>query len=48
MVCMCVCVCVCVCVQVAEELGACIFIHPWDMPDDERMKKYWLQWLVGT
>eukprot|EP00731_Ephydatia_muelleri_P008016 Em0004g354a len=31
----------------AEELGACIFVHPWDMPEDERMKKYWLQWLVG-
>ena len=31
----------------AEELGAAIFIHPWDMQLDGRMKKYWLPWLVG-
>eukprot|EP00163_Fabomonas_tropica_P022662 TRINITY_DN3952_c0_g1_i2.p1 TRINITY_DN3952_c0_g1~~TRINITY_DN3952_c0_g1_i2.p1 ORF type:complete len:365 (+),score=62.50 TRINITY_DN3952_c0_g1_i2:436-1530(+) len=30
----------------AEELGAAIFVHPWDM-DKERMPKYWLPWLVG-
>ena len=30
----------------AEELGAAVFVHPWDM-DKERMPKYWLPWLVG-
>ncbi len=33
--------------QAAEELGAVIFVHPWDMALDGRMKKYWLPWLVG-
>ncbi len=32
---------------VAEELGACILVHPWDMLAKERMSKYWLSWLVG-
>jgi aminocarboxymuconate-semialdehyde decarboxylase len=31
----------------AEELGAAIFVHPWDMLGKERMPKYWLPWLVG-
>lgn len=31
----------------AAELGACVFIHPWDMMGKERMGKYWLPWLVG-
>ena len=31
----------------AEELGAAIFVHPWDMMGKERMPKYWLPWLVG-
>jgi aminocarboxymuconate-semialdehyde decarboxylase len=31
----------------AEELGACVFVHPWDMLGQERMQKYWLPWLVG-
>lgn len=31
----------------AEELGACIFVHPWDMVGKEKMPKYWLPWLVG-
>jgi aminocarboxymuconate-semialdehyde decarboxylase len=31
----------------AERLGACIFIHPWDMMGKEKMPKYWLPWLVG-
>ena len=30
-----------------EELGAAIFVHPWDMLGKERMPKYWLPWLVG-
>jgi aminocarboxymuconate-semialdehyde decarboxylase len=33
--------------QAAEELGAAIFVHPWDMMGAERMSKYWLPWLVG-
>jgi aminocarboxymuconate-semialdehyde decarboxylase len=33
--------------QAAEELGAAIFVHPWDMMGKERMSKYWLPWLVG-
>src|SRR5205809_2269585 len=31
----------------AEELGAAIFVHPWDMLGKERMSKYWLPWLAG-
>ncbi len=31
----------------AEELGAAIMVHPWDMLAKDRMKKYWLPWLVG-
>jgi aminocarboxymuconate-semialdehyde decarboxylase len=33
--------------QQAERLGAAVFVHPWDMLAPERMKKYWLPWLVG-
>jgi len=33
--------------QVAEELGAAVFVHPWDMLAKERMQKYWMPWLVG-
>ncbi|RMD90022.1 MAG: amidohydrolase, partial [Calditrichaeota bacterium] len=33
--------------KAAEELGAAIFVHPWDMMGKERMPKYWLPWLVG-
>ncbi len=33
--------------QRAEELGASIFVHPWDMMGKSRMEKYWLPWLVG-
>ncbi|MBI3410858.1 MAG: amidohydrolase [Planctomycetes bacterium] len=33
--------------QRAEKLGACIFVHPWDMLAKERMEQYWLRWLVG-
>ena len=32
---------------VAEELGAAVFVHPWDMDQSPRMKKYWMPWLVG-
>ncbi len=31
----------------AEQLGAAIFIHPWDMLGTDRMPNYWLPWLVG-
>lgn len=33
--------------QAAEELGASIFVHPWDMMGKDDMPKYWLPWLVG-
>ncbi|MDP9003575.1 MAG: amidohydrolase [Verrucomicrobiota bacterium] len=31
----------------AAQLGAAVFVHPWDMLGKDRMSKYWLQWLVG-
>jgi len=31
----------------AAELGAAVFVHPWDMMGQEQMAKYWLPWLVG-
>lgn len=31
----------------AEELGAAIFVHPWNMMGKEVMPDYWLPWLVG-
>jgi aminocarboxymuconate-semialdehyde decarboxylase len=33
--------------EAAQELGAAIFVHPWDMMAKEKMQKYWLPWLVG-
>lgn len=33
--------------KAAEEMGAAIFVHPWDMMGQDRMQKYWLPWLVG-
>lgn len=33
--------------QAAEELGAAIFVHPWEMMGSDKMSKYWLPWLVG-
>lgn len=33
--------------EAAQELGAAIFVHPWDMMGKEKMSKYWLPWLVG-
>ena len=33
--------------EAAQELGAAIFVHPWDMMAKEKMNKYWLPWLVG-
>ena len=31
----------------AAQLGAAVFVHPWDMLGGERMEHYWLPWLVG-
>ena len=31
----------------AQELGAAVFIHPWEVLGRERMGKFWLAWLVG-
>ncbi len=33
--------------EAAQELGAAIFVHPWEMMAKDRMNKYWLSWLVG-
>lgn len=33
--------------QAAEELGAAVFVHPWDMMGKDKMPNYWLPWLVG-
>jgi len=31
----------------AAELGAAVFVHPWDMLAPQRMTRHWLHWLVG-
>lgn len=33
--------------EACERLGACVFVHPWDMQGEKLMSKYWLPWLVG-
>ncbi|NOT08469.1 MAG: amidohydrolase [Gemmatimonadales bacterium] len=33
--------------EAAARLDAAVFVHPWDMLAPERMRKYWLPWLVG-
>jgi aminocarboxymuconate-semialdehyde decarboxylase len=33
--------------QACQELDMCVFVHPWDMMGEEKMKRYWLPWLVG-
>jgi aminocarboxymuconate-semialdehyde decarboxylase len=33
--------------EAAEALGACIFVHPWEVLGKERLGKYWMPWLVG-
>lgn len=33
--------------ECAADLGAAVFVHPWDMMGKDRMPKYWLPWLVG-
>ena len=33
--------------EAAQELGAAIFVHPWDMLGRDRLDRYCLAWLVG-
>ncbi len=33
--------------EAAASLGACVFVHPWDMMGADQMRRYWLPWLVG-
>lgn len=33
--------------EAAQELNACIFVHPWEMMGENDMRTYWLPWLVG-
>jgi aminocarboxymuconate-semialdehyde decarboxylase len=33
--------------QACEDLGAAVFVHPWDMQEDGRMAKYWFPWYVS-
>jgi len=33
--------------QQAVDLGASLFVHPWDMVGQDKMDRYWLPWLVG-
>jgi aminocarboxymuconate-semialdehyde decarboxylase len=33
--------------EAAENLGASVFVHPWDMMGQAQMERYWLPWLVG-
>jgi aminocarboxymuconate-semialdehyde decarboxylase len=33
--------------EAAADLGAAVFVHPWEMIGRDRMPRYWLPWLVG-
>lgn len=33
--------------EACAEMGAAVFVHPWDMMGMDRMPEYWLPWLVG-
>jgi aminocarboxymuconate-semialdehyde decarboxylase len=33
--------------EAASDLGAAVFVHPWQMLGQERMGLYWMPWLVG-
>ncbi|WP_242921366.1 amidohydrolase family protein [Pontibacter liquoris] len=33
--------------EAAQDLGAALFVHPWDMLGKDRMSKFWMPWLVG-
>jgi len=33
--------------EAADDMGAAVFVHPWDMLSPDRLASYWLPWLVG-
>jgi aminocarboxymuconate-semialdehyde decarboxylase len=33
--------------EAAAALGACVFVHPWEMCGADRMERHWFPWLVG-
>ena len=33
--------------EAAADLGAAVFVHPWDMLGRDRMARFWLPWLIG-
>lgn len=33
--------------EAAQDLGAAVLVHPWDMMGTDSMPKYWMPWLVG-
>jgi aminocarboxymuconate-semialdehyde decarboxylase len=33
--------------QCVEDIGAVVFVHPWDMMGSDRLEKHWLSWLVA-
>ncbi len=33
--------------EAAQDLNACVFVHPWKMLGQNRTKDHWLTWLVG-
>ncbi|NNE60135.1 MAG: amidohydrolase [Woeseia sp.] len=33
--------------EAASDLGAAVFVHPWQMLGSDRMGLYWMPWLVG-
>lgn len=33
--------------EAAQDLGAAVFIHPWDMRGSQSIQKYWLPWLLA-
>jgi aminocarboxymuconate-semialdehyde decarboxylase len=33
--------------EAAQDLGAAVFIHPWQMLGGNRLDSYWLPWLLG-
>lgn len=33
--------------EAAQDLGAAVFVHPWDMRGAQTIQKYWLPWLVA-
>ena len=33
--------------EAAADLGAAIFVHPWEMLGRDRLNDYWMPWLVG-